>query len=209
MLEPDSLVSGAGRNEVGAVNTSNYNWGHKPWDVQIAGGIGKAMPNEVTKLNSLLQYIPYLGWLTRGMSALDTGGTTYDDIYSQGRDLGYTDTQARQKALMPAIQGGIGSFMGGSANPGRYGSGSNQLDRNWADYAGLAGNLWGSYKGGSYGGLAGGGLDIYDAFRGEGSSTRGYDVWNNQQNVEDPDWENWVRRIANLANYYQQYNQKA
>ena len=113
----------------------------------IAEWIGKAIPNEVSKLNSYsdyLSWIPYVGpFLSYGMkigSALDSGFTAYDDT-------GKFDL---------AIDAGIGGIQGESQDPGRYGSGymttgQPSYNKDWANTAGQVGNYLPKFSKGSNG----------------------------------------------------------
>ena len=76
-----------------------------PWDVKAAEWVGKAIPNEASKLNSYsnyLAYIPVVGQalsaIMKGMSAVDTGATRYADIYKDDDNRGSQDLRLQQAA---------------------------------------------------------------------------------------------------------------
>lgn len=68
--------------------------------------IGKAIPNEFSKLNSFLKFIPYVGQVSQGISSVDSAATAYGDTGSIGT----------------GIQAGAKGYFG-SIDPGQYGSG--------------------------------------------------------------------------------------
>jgi len=178
-----------------------------PWDVRAAEWIGKALPNEMSKGSSVWQYIPYIGQAVKVIGAVDAGATAYGDVYNEGKTRGVKESKRRMNALNAGVQGGYGSFMGGS-DPGMYGSSGNKLNRGWADYMNLAGGLYGSMKGGNYGGVAGAGLNIYDATQGDSDWNYGVDYYNPQPS-RNPEWEQYARNISNLAASMQQNQRKA
>lgn len=123
----------------------------KSLDVKIAEAIGKALPNEVTKLNSYskyLQYIPYVGQalsvIMKGMSAVDAGATAYADTQTQ-------DEGNRGVAAQRAISSALAGAQGTSQDPGQYGSGGD-INRDWANTAGQIGNYLPGVEKGSSGG---------------------------------------------------------
>jgi hypothetical protein len=162
--------------------------------------IGKALPNELSKGNSLWRYIPYVGWAATALGAVDAGATAGSDYYNQGKDLG--KTPSFWDSMNMGVQGAYGSFMGGS-DPGMYGSSGNKLKRGWIDYANLAGGLYGAAKGCNYGGIAGAGLNIYDATQGDSDWNYGVDPYNPQPS-RNPEWEQYARNISSLAASMQQ-----
>lgn len=91
---------------------------------KTAGAIGKAIPNEFSKLNSFLKYIPYLGQANQVISSIDTGATAYGDTGN----------------FQTAINAGKGGFYG-SRDPGFYGSPN--INRDWANITGQWGNVLG------------------------------------------------------------------
>lgn len=98
--------------------------------------IGKAIPNEFSKLNSVLQYVPLLGQINQGLSAIDAGATAYGDTGNP-------------------FTAGASGFQGfyGSIDPGRYGSPNSNND--WANTIGNIGNLFKGMNGqggGQFGG---------------------------------------------------------
>lgn len=109
----------------------------------VLNWIGKALPNEMSKLNSYskyLQYIPYVGKaasvLMNAGSALDAGSTAYVDTKDKGGDTSL--------ALNRAIGGFKGGVSGTSQDPGIYGS-SGKPNRDWANTAGQIGNYLPSF----------------------------------------------------------------
>ena len=155
----------------------------KPWDVAITDIVGKAIPNELSKISSVTKYIPYIGQVLQILGAIDAGATTYSDVYQNEKDAGSSTLSAREKALWPTAQQTIGSYTGG-ANPGSYGSSGN-VDRNWADYVGMAGNIYGNLGGTgqgftgkmNYAGLAGNATNLF------GVSTGNENIANVGQNI--------------------------
>ena len=145
-----------------------------PWDIRSSESVGKAIPNEISKLSPWLQWIPVIGQALKIIGAVDAGTTTYSDIYNQQKDTpaGRQRNKNRLGAIMPTVQQTMGSWMGG-ANPGAYGSGGN-IDRNWADYVGMAGGVFNTVGGMMNGGntasgaksLFGQGQKIYGAASG-------------------------------------------
>jgi hypothetical protein len=183
-----------------------------PWLVRVNEAIGKAIPNEMSKGSSVWQYIPYIGQAVKALGAVDAGATAGSDYYNQGKDLG--NAPSWYDSMNMGVQGAYGSWMGGS-DPGMYGSSGNKLKRGWVDYMNLAGGLYGSLGGGSKGfggkanagGIAGAGLNIYDATQGDSDWNYGVDPYNPQPS-RNPEWEQYARNIASLAASMQQNSQR-
>lgn len=155
-----------------------------PWDVRIADTLGKAIPNEVAKLSPWYRYIPYLNVIGAIVGGVDAGGTTASDLYQKNIESGMGKKEARWNAVAPAAQQAYaGTGYGGGANPGAYGSGGN-IDRDWADYVGMGGNLANAFNvyqnaqnfGGQVGGVKDMGVgvgQIYNAASGNEDYNRG------------------------------------
>ena len=98
---------------------------------KVLGAVGKAIPNEVSKVNSVTKYIPYVGQVSQLVSGLDAAATGYSDT----RERGGTGAQA----IANALQGGSSGFMG-SVDPGQYGSPN--INRDVFNLVGQAGNMF-------------------------------------------------------------------
>lgn len=110
----------------------------------IAEFIGKIIPNEISKVNSVTSNIPVLGQISQAASAADAAATAYGDT---GK-------------LMPSIIAGSQGYAGQSQDPGQYGSTTRNNDI-WNQIGG-AGNTFNSIQslfGGS--GAAGGSQNGY------------------------------------------------
>lgn len=105
--------------------------------VDISEDIGKAIPNEISKTNAWLQYIPYIGQASQVLSASDNFFTAYGD--TEG------DLEVATKA---GIQG-----YSSSSDPGRYGSGGDVNKDVW-NTIGQVGNLFSFSKGSSTSGTS-------------------------------------------------------
>lgn len=79
-----------------------------------AEAIGKAIPNEFSKVASVLKYVPYVGQAMQILGAVDSATTGYSDV----KDRGGSNSQA----LQAGFQGGVQVASGGAQDPGRYGS---------------------------------------------------------------------------------------
>lgn len=113
------------------------------WDIELTEAIGKAIPNELSKLSSYLRFIPGIGQMLAGTGAVDAATTAYADTREAnkgGKGVG--------RGLWNALNAG-GQSIQGYANPGMYGSGSN-FDPDWMDYAGQVGSSVMSGLGGDY-----------------------------------------------------------
>jgi hypothetical protein len=86
--------------------------------------IGKAMPNEFSKLNAYSKYIPYVGQATEAVAGVDRAATSYGDTGDAGTAIG-------------ATMGGIGK----SRDPGVYGSPGAEPNRDVWNILGQSGNL--------------------------------------------------------------------
>ena len=125
------------------------------WFTNLQESIGKAIPNEFSKMNSWTRYIPGIGQYLSILSAIDNGATAYSDIIERGG----SGTQAFQGGG----QGIMAGMTGASQDPGRYGSPN--VNRDAWNTVGQVGNYFtlgqqGSGLGGSgvspnYGGLIG------------------------------------------------------
>lgn len=73
---------------------------------KTAEAIGKAIPNEFSKLNSFSRFVPGIGPYLQIASAVDSGATAYGDT---GRPF-------------LGVQAGVQGYIG-SVDPGQYGSG--------------------------------------------------------------------------------------
>lgn len=76
--------------------------------------VGKAIPNEFSKVAGVARYIPYVGQAIQIMGAIDSGATGYSDVKERGG--------SNSQALQAGAQGAIQVASGGSQDPGRYGS---------------------------------------------------------------------------------------
>jgi hypothetical protein len=175
-----------------------------PWDIKMAEWIGKALPNEMAKAAPILKYIPYIGWAAYGMGAADAGATTMSDVYQEGRARGLSGSQSRINAMQPTMNQ-VQAAMGSGTNPGMYGSSGNSIKRNWADYLGLAGGLYGQN---SASGIGGNLLNIYDATQSGSDYNTGIDYYN-QQPSRNPQWEQYARNILSLASAMKQNQRRA
>jgi hypothetical protein len=68
------------------------------WFGSAMEAVGKAIPNEISKLNSITRFIPVVGPISQGVSALDNFATSYGD----------------GDGLMPALKSGMSGVMGQS-----------------------------------------------------------------------------------------------
>lgn len=127
------------------------------------GKISDAIPNEITKTNSLTSWIPYLGIATRALSAVDNFGETYSNDGS----------------LVDSIQHGVSGGMGTSADPNYYspknqGGLSNDWGDDWSLNLGKMGNIYKGYKSGGTGSGAsslGGIMDLFTKSGNESGET--------------------------------------
>ena len=118
-----------------------------PWDVKATEWLGKALPNEVTKLNSYakyVQYVPYVGQalsvIMKGMSAVDAGATAYADTYKSDAEQDKSGASRRVTGASRAIPAVMSGVQGKSQDPGIYGSPGGNINRDWANVAGQIGN---------------------------------------------------------------------
>ena len=100
------------------------------WFQDTMETVGKAIPNEVSKLNSITKWIPYVGQASQVISSIDAGATAYGDTGDFG-------------ASFPAAMSGF--F--GSTDPGYYGSGGD-INRDIWNTIGQIGNVFGGVGGG-------------------------------------------------------------
>ena len=94
------------------------------WLKGISETIGKAIPNEFSKLNAFSKYVPYVGQATEVVAGVDRAATAYGDT----GDVGTT---------INATTGGIGK----SRDPGVYGSPGAEPNRDIWNILGQSGNL--------------------------------------------------------------------
>ena len=92
--------------------------------------VGKAMPNEISKLNSIGSRLPYVGQFLGAASAIDNYATTYNDIRDRGGSQG--------DAWGTGIKRGYAGYQH-SQDPGIYGSPGDNINRDWANMIGQGG----------------------------------------------------------------------
>ena len=121
-----------------------------PWDVKATEWIGKAIPNEMSKLNSYSKYIqmiPYIGQaasiIMKAGAAADAGATAYADSYKKGEGRGVGSQRA--------VSGVMGGVQCRASDPGIYGS-DGRANRDWANVVGQIGNFLPGVSKGSSGG---------------------------------------------------------
>jgi hypothetical protein len=87
--------------------------------------VGKMIPNEISKTNSLTKWIPGVNYATMPLAAVDNAATAYGDTGS----------------WQNAVSGGVKGGMGMSSDPGQYGTPGGGKKDLW-NMAGNAGNLF-------------------------------------------------------------------
>lgn len=98
---------------------------------KTAERIGKAIPNEVSKLNSFSKFLPYpFNLIPQSISSYDSAATAYGDTGSIGT----------------TFQAGANPFLGSSQDPGQYGAGYMRTGRptpgdDWFNKIGQIGNF--------------------------------------------------------------------
>jgi hypothetical protein len=101
---------------------------------KVAETVGKAIPNEFSKMSSWLRYVPYVGPMMQTLGAVDSAATTYADMRQSD------DPEMRKKAALVAFMRGFDSFSGGN-DPGAMGS-QGHVNQDWANTLGQVGRIF-------------------------------------------------------------------
>ena len=147
------------------------------WDIEMTEAIGKAIPNEVSKLAGWLKFIPGIGQAAQVVGGIDAGTTAYADTYEKNKEAGVSSDRARLRAFWNAVNSSGNAAMVGQ-DPGMYGSGGHRND-DWANKIGSTAGLFNAFGGGRGG--TGGNLQ---GIMGAGSNAYGY--WTGDHMGYDP-----------------------
>jgi len=149
------------------------------WFTDIMESIGKAIPNEISKTNSVTKYIPGWGQVLQVIGAIDSGSTAYSDVEERGG--------SGREAMMAGGQSAMSNMSGQGVDPGRYGSPN--VNRDWANMIGQTANYFNYTQGGGVSPNMGGLMNI--------QSNPYFFKGTDKQNVE-----NWVTRTDQTGSPY-------